>query len=81
MGAALVLIEPAALDRKLEAGDEFGAGRVAAVPREKWRVDLLDADAAVLDRFDGSGELEELGIGDATSRHCVLRRDALWPQR
>ncbi|MGY8664185.1 hypothetical protein Q3C01_17725 [Bradyrhizobium sp. UFLA05-109] len=51
-------LEPAALDRKLDAGADLRAAGLQGV--EERRVDLLDTDAAVLDGFDASGKLDEL---------------------
>ncbi|MCK1324699.1 hypothetical protein [Bradyrhizobium sp. 156] len=53
-------IEPALLDRVSEASAELAA---AATQREhERRVDLLDVDAAVLDRLDAGGELAGSGF-------------------
>jgi hypothetical protein len=62
VGAALVHLEPAARDRKIEPGFVFG--RAASQVVEKRPVDQLDEDAAVLNGFDAVGDLHQLFRGD-----------------
>jgi hypothetical protein len=61
-----VQLQPAALDRQLEASTVFG--RRCALPKQEWRVDLLNGDPAVLHGLHGVGDLHNLagdfsGIG------------------
>ena len=49
-------LEPSALDRHLDADAESLAAGLERV--EERRVDLLDMDASVLDRFDAGGDLD-----------------------
>ena len=58
ISAAVVHPQPTALDRQLQAGAVFG--RRCVLPKQKWRVDLLDMDPAVLHSLRGVGDLQEL---------------------
>jgi hypothetical protein len=58
IGAALVLPQPPAVDRKLETGAVFG--RAALVLKQKRPVDQFDQDASVLDGLNGVGDLHQL---------------------
>jgi hypothetical protein len=61
IGAAVVKRQPAPVGGIGEAGAELAG---AALQREQERrIDLLDVDAAVLDRLDAGGELDELACG------------------
>jgi hypothetical protein len=53
--------QPALLDRAIEAGLLF-SGRALEL-EQKWPVDLLDIDPAVLDRLERVGELNQLARG------------------
>ena len=69
IGPALVQLEPAALDCVLDPGPELGPAGVERV--QERRVDLLDMDAAVLDRLNAAGDLDQLarcgfGVGEGT---------------
>lgn len=51
-------LEPAVLDRMLDAGAEFRTGPLAAALREERVIDLFDVDAPVLYGLDASSELD-----------------------
>jgi len=53
-------LEPTSFNRVSNAGAELWARGVAAIFREERRVDLLDVNAAVLDRLDALSEFNEL---------------------
>src|SRR6478609_7666249 len=53
--STLVHHQPAALDRQLQTSTVFG--RRCALPKEKRRVNLLDADPAILCGLHGVGDL------------------------
>jgi hypothetical protein len=54
--------QPAILDRALEAGLVFRRG--GALDIEHRIIQLLNVNAAVLDRLDGIGKLDDLARGD-----------------
>ena len=79
MCAALMQIEPAVLNGVFDPGTELWPTGLERV--EERRVDLLDVDAAVLNRLDARGELDQLaGLGlrvgkGRSAEKLVMRRE------
>jgi hypothetical protein len=67
VGAGFMQDEPAARNRRIEAGFVFG--RTALEIEQKWPVDQFDKDAAFLRRLDRIGDLDQLAGGFSGSEY------------